>query len=107
MKRINLSFVSVLITILVIAVAAVIVFAAIDDYTSSYDEKKVEEIRETLLGYVAECYALEGRYPADLQYLEDNYGLVLDRDKYVYHYSIFASNFLPDVKVIPIHQEGN
>lgn len=102
-----MSFVSVLVTILVIAIAAVIVFAAIGDYRNNYDDKKVEEVRETVLSYVAECYALEGRYPNDLQYLEDNYGLVLDKDKYVYHYLIFASNYLPDVKVIPMNQEGN
>jgi hypothetical protein len=99
--------VSVLITVFVIAVAAVIVFAAIGDYKDSFDEKKAEEIRDTVLSYVAECYALEGKYPTDLEYLEDNYGLMLDRDKYVYHYLIFASNFLPDVKVIPMNQEGN
>lgn len=102
-----MSFVSVLITIIIITIAAVIVFAAIGDYKNSYDEKKTEDIRDTVLTYVAECYALEGRYPEDLEYLEDNYGLVLDKDKYVYHYLMFASNFLPDVKVIPINQEGN
>jgi len=102
-----LSFVSVLVTILVITVVAAIVFAAIGDYKDRYDKKKAGEVRDTVLSYVAQCYALEGRYPADLQYLEDNYGLVLNKDKYVYHYLNFASNFLPEVKVIQINQEGN
>lgn len=107
MKRINLSFVSVLVSLLVIAVAVAVVFAAIRDYGEDYSEKKLAQIRETVLGHVAQCYALEGRYPKELDYLEENYGLVLNRDKYIYHYIIFASNVFPDVKVIPIAEKGN
>ena len=73
MKRINLSFVSVLVTIFIIAVSAVIVFLSIGSYKNSCAERKTKQIRETVLSYVAQCYALEGRYPDDLQYLEDNY----------------------------------
>ena len=93
MKRINLSFVSVLVTILVITVVAAIVFAAIGDYKDRYDKKKAEEVRDTVLSYVAQCYALEGRYPADLQYLEDNYGLVLNKDKYVYVITSYSIHY--------------
>ncbi len=106
MKRINLSFISVIVSILVIASAVAVVFVAIDSFGDNYSDKKLAEIRDTVLSYVAQCYALEGKYPDDLAYLEDNYGLVLDRDKYIYHYSIFASNVYPDVKVIPIGEKG-
>lgn len=105
MRRINLSFISVIVGVLVIAVAVGVVFVAIGNYGQSYSEKRLTQIRETVLSYVAQCYALEGSYPADLSYLEDNYGLVLDRDKYIYHYVTIASNMFPDLKVIPIERE--
>lgn len=45
------------------------------------------------------CYALEGRYPPDLAYLESNYGLYVDRDKYLVSYRAFASNMPPDIRI--------
>jgi len=36
----------------------------------------------------ANCYALEGKYPDDLNYLVKNYGIVLEYEKYVYTYEI-------------------
>ena len=48
------------------------------------------------------CYAVEGRYPDTLQYLEDNYGIHIDRSRFAVHYSIFASNLFPDITVIEL-----
>ena len=49
---------------------------------------------------VAKCYAIEGNYPESVAYLEDHYGVHIDRTKYVVHYDIFASNLMPDIMVI-------
>ena len=46
-----------------------------------------------------QCYAIEGRYPPDLDYLEENYGLILDREHYVYHYRLEGSNLMPEIQV--------
>ena len=43
--------------------------------------------------------AIEGRYPPSVEYLEENYGILIDRDKYDVFYSGFASNFMPDITV--------
>ena len=48
----------------------------------------------------AQCYALEGGYPPSLEYLSDNYGVVLDLDTYYYHYDVQGSNIAPQIKVI-------
>ena len=46
-----------------------------------------------------QCYAVEGVYPPNLQYLEEHYGLQInDRDYYV-TYDAFASNLPPNVRV--------
>ena len=42
---------------------------------------------------------MEGRYPPSVDYLEENYGILIDRDKYDVFYSGFASNFMPDITV--------
>jgi len=48
------------------------------------------------------CYAVEGRYPASIEYIVENYGIHIDWTRYTVHYSIFASNFLPDITVLEL-----
>ena len=47
-----------------------------------------------------QCYAVEGVYPPNLQYLEDNYGLQVNTKDYYVSYEAFASNLPPTVKVV-------
>lgn len=46
-----------------------------------------------------QCYAIEGRYPASVDYLVENYGLQIDEKKYVVFYDGFASNIMPEITV--------
>ena len=48
------------------------------------------------------CYALEGRYPATLDYLTEYYGVVIDEGRFVVSYNVFARNVMPDIQVNPI-----
>ncbi len=48
------------------------------------------------------CYAVEGRYPPDFDYLKKHYGILVDESRYVVHYRMFASNLMPDILVIPL-----
>lgn len=52
-----------------------------------------------------QCYAIEGRYPPSVEYLEENYGIQIDHDKYNVFYDGFASNIMPEITVIPVEQE--
>ncbi|MDO4753504.1 MAG: hypothetical protein Q4A41_00720 [Bacillota bacterium] len=45
------------------------------------------------------CYALEGGYPS-LDYLVENYGILLNKDEFIYHYEMIGSNILPIIKVM-------
>ena len=51
------------------------------------------------------CYALEGAYPSSVQYLEDNYGLTYDKDKYAIGYVAIGSNIMPDMQIIELGVE--
>lgn len=48
---------------------------------------------------IVTCYAIEGRYPESLEYLEENYGITIDTKRYYVSYSVFASNQKPTFKV--------
>lgn len=71
----------------------------------SVGEQKIDGIRDNVLSAAVQCYAVEGVFPPDLQYLEDNYGLVVDKDMYIVIYEAFSTNIMPDVSVL-VRGEG-
>lgn len=60
-------------------------------------EKRVED---TIKKAVVNCYAIEGRYPATLEYVEEYYGLQVNRERYVVFYEVFADNIMPEITVL-------
>lgn len=46
------------------------------------------------------CYAAEGRYPQDVAYLEEHYGIRIDRSRYVVFYEVYGSNLMPQITVL-------
>ena len=46
------------------------------------------------------CYAAEGFYPPNLDYLKDRYGLQIDEKRYTVRYTAFAENLMPDITVL-------
>lgn len=63
-------------------------------------EEGAAAIRETVRRSALQCYVVEGVYPPDLQYLEDNYGLQINTEDYYVVYDSFASNLPPTIRVI-------
>ena len=55
---------------------------------------------ETLRRAVVSCYALEGRYPPDIDYLRRHYGVQIRETDYIVHYEIFAENIMPEITVL-------
>jgi len=47
-------------------------------------------------------YAIEGRFPESIEYIENNFGIHIDRTRYVVHYRVFASNIFPEITVIQL-----
>jgi hypothetical protein len=89
------------------AAAAVLIVVLILSVVSSLDRSHREESakidREAVVRAIVQCYSLEGRYPPDLDYLKKNYGLTLDRDKYVYHYQTIGENMMPRISLFPLN----
>jgi len=88
----------------VLAALTVIYFAAscfgVSTYRENLSGSRTEEIRRSIERAAVQCYALEGHYPPNIEYLEENYGIKLNEDKYHYEYVVFASNIRPSINVI-------
>ena len=63
-------------------------------------EEGAAAIRETVRRSALQCYVVEGVYPPDLAYLQDNYGLQINTEDYYVIYDCFASNLPPTIRVI-------
>lgn len=62
-------------------------------------EAELQLVRDAVRRAVVTCYAAEGAYPAGLDYLKENYGLVYDEENYFVSYDAFASNVMPGIRV--------
>lgn len=82
--------------------AAVLVFfsAALDSLDSGRDEENLKQLEEALRRGCVACYAAEGVYPPDLDYLKEHYGIQVDEERYTVHYSVFAENLMPGITVL-------
>lgn len=58
-------------------------------------------VRELIERTARQCYAVEGVYPPNLAYLEDHYGIEINKKDYFVIYDAFASNVPPSVLVTP------
>lgn len=61
---------------------------------------ETEQVREAVKNAALACYAVEGAYPEELSYLQENYGLLYDSERYIIQYDAFAENLLPDIRVL-------
>lgn len=80
-------------------VAAVVLFTGV--LGRKADAEALTLAERTLHRSAVECYALEGFYPADVDYLYENYGVSVDRERYIVYYEYVASNLMPNITVLP------
>ena len=84
------------------AVIAVLVCfsTALSTLDSGQGEESRRQLEEALRRGCLACYAAEGIYPPNLDYLEEHYGVQVDETRYAVFYSAFAENLMPDITVL-------
>jgi hypothetical protein len=88
-----------LVPLLFMAAAIVCVLFALRLTERSGKAEGLRLLEEGLEAAVLQCYITEGGYPESLEYIEENYGIFIDRTAYVVHYSIMAPNIRPNIVV--------
>ena len=74
--------------------------ALVQNIGASSEAMEEELVLQAVRSAALTCYAIEGAYPPDLQYLRDYYGIRYDRSRYVVSYDAFASNLMPEIRVM-------
>jgi len=73
---------------------------------SKSEEESLASLRNAIQRACVQCYAIGGRYPPSVEYLEEHYGIVIDRDRYYVFYDGWASNVMPDITVLPAEPDS-
>lgn len=85
---------------LVAVVVLICFFTGISNLRAGSSDEGKKQLEESIHRAVAACYAAEGIYPPTVEYMEENYGLQVDSERFAIDYQIFASNLMPDVTVL-------
>lgn len=89
--------------ILFVVVAAFAVWwllQSMAEITAGASEAGLQQLEQAIWRAAVVCYATEGRYPPDIQYLEENYGIQINARKYIVEYQVYAQNMMPDITVL-------
>jgi len=99
MLRPSLKNLAVLITVVVFILIIMQVSASLEVLAQRSRVTGLDAARVSLRRAVMQCYALEGSYPPDLQYMTEYYGLQVDESRYIYLYETIGGNLLPVFEV--------
>ena len=71
----------------------------INSITTKNNGRELQIVRDAVKNAALTCYAVEGVYPDDLEYLREHYHLSYNEEKYHVFYEPLASNLRPSIKV--------
>lgn len=75
-------------------------FFSTENIEENTRKQQTQHLEKIIRQDIVQCYALEGTYPPDLQYLEEHYGLTYDKNLFFIDYVSIGANIFPDVTVI-------
>ena len=85
---------------ILIFIALIICFVLlINGITAKNNGRELQIVRDAVKNAALTCYAVEGVYPDDLEYLREHYHLSYNEERYHVFYEPLASNLMPSIKV--------
>lgn len=82
--------------------ALVILLLSVGRVSEKQERETLKQVEDAVNKAVISCYSIEGKYPATVEYIEENYGLQIDHERYHIFYEIFADNLMPEITVVEI-----
>lgn len=93
--------------VLVMLLALCGVWLLVTRVGKSSGEAQTQFVTDAVHNAALTCYAVEGAYPTDIEYLRTNYGLAYDQSRYFVRYDAFGSNLMPDITVTEVEAIGS
>lgn len=99
MRRKKRNWAAVLLPVAIVAVL-LLFLTGLSNLDRDSSEEGRQQLEDALRRAAVACYAAEGIYPPDLDYLKEHYGIQVDEEHYAVFYEVFASNLMPDITVL-------
>ncbi|NLL93284.1 MAG: hypothetical protein GX225_03935 [Clostridiales bacterium] len=72
---------------------------AFSNVSKNVNDNEVDTLVKAIDNAVITCYATTGMYPETIQDIEDDYGVIIDRDKFIVSYQVISANTIPNISV--------
>ena len=89
-----------ILSVLLLAVVLLLFVIGLNNIQTSNETEQAKLLERSVTRSITACYALEGAYPPDIEYLTEYYGLVYDEKQYFIDYQYIGANLRPDVTII-------
>lgn len=89
-----------IITLLMLTLVISVCVIIFSNTAKSTTREKQQITQNAIERAIVNCYAIEGFYPDNIEYLEENYGILIDHKKYVVLYETVGANVHPYVQVV-------
>ena len=90
-----------IVTALVFAATILVLVFALSQVDERSEQQQAIALENAIMRATLTCYAVEGRYPASVQYLKDHYGIVYNEEKFIVVIDAFG-NMLPNIHVLSV-----
>ena len=83
------------------AVGIILCFlSGLAEISQGHSQEDKRRLEDAVHRAAVACYSMEGFFPPDLSYLEEHYGIQINRRQYVVSYVPVAENLMPDITVM-------
>lgn len=89
-------------SVIIFALVLFVFLFAVGKSETSSSKKQKETLENAIDKSLVSCYILEGRYPENFAYLEENYGITYDKKAYRVDYQVFGSNIKPNIDIVEL-----
>jgi hypothetical protein len=90
------------VTVILIAAVAMLFIYAANGASDAADSSALEVLERAIVRAAVQCYAIEGFFPPTLEYLTENYGLIVDTRKFFVTYETFGHNVFPVINIFHV-----
>ena len=94
-SRSKFAFIKTAVTIVIFAAIIGVFIYGVNTTAQRADSENYKNTKANINRAIVACYAVEGKYPQDIQYLEKNYGLQIDHSKYAVDLQVIGENVMP------------
>lgn len=99
-KNKKLPFKAVALSIIIFVIVIFSFSNGINSISDDVKQKEIELLERAINNAIVNCYAAEGYYPKDLDYIKQVYGVIVDEEKFFVNYELVGANIRPYINII-------